>query len=105
MTEKIRVRIAPSPTGKLHIGNARTGLFNYLFARHYGGTFILRIDDTDTERSTPEAEKAIFDGLKWLGITWDEGPDIGGNYGPYKQTERFDTYKDALNRLLEDGHA
>lgn len=105
MTEKIRVRIAPSPTGKLHIGNARTGLFNYLFARHYGGTFILRIDDTDTERSTPEAEKAIFDGLKWLGITWDEGPDIGGNYGPYKQTERFDTYKEALDRLLEDGHA
>ncbi len=105
MTEKIRVRIAPSPTGKLHIGNARTGLFNYLFARHYGGTFVLRIDDTDEERSTKEAEDAIFEGFKWLGITWDEGPDIGGNYGPYKQTERAQTYKDALDELLEKGDA
>ncbi len=105
MSDKVRVRIAPSPTGKLHIGNARTGLFNFLYARRYGGTFILRIDDTDEERSTAESEQAIYDGLKWLGVTWDEGPDIGGPYPPYKQTERFQTYKDALGKMLEDGSA
>jgi len=101
----IRVRIAPSPTGNLHIGNARTGLFNYLYARHLGGTFILRIDDTDAERSTKEAEQAIYDGFKWLGIDWDEGPDKPGVCGSYRQTERMDTYKQALQHLLEKGDA
>lgn len=105
MSDEIRVRIAPSPTGKLHIGNARTGLFNYLFARNNGGKFILRIDDTDKQRSTEEAEQAIYDGFRWLGIEWDEGPSKGGNLGPYRQSERSDLYRSAIDRLLESGNA
>src|SRR6266545_4901269 len=88
--DKPRVRFAPSPTGYLHIGGARTALFNWLWARHHGGTFILRIEDTDQGRSTKEAEAAIFEGLRWLGLDWDEGPDIGGPHGPYFQMERLD---------------
>lgn len=101
----IRVRFAPSPTGYLHIGGARTALFNWLYARHFGGAFVLRIEDTDTLRSTPEAVNAILDGMKWLGIDWDEGPEKGGEYGPYFQMQRINGYKKYASRLLEDGNA
>lgn len=100
-TPNIRVRFAPSPTGNLHVGGAHTALFNWLFARHTGGKFILRVEDTDRERSTPEYEKNICDGLRWLGLTWDEGPDINGPYGPYRQTERLDIYERYLHILLQ----
>lgn len=103
--ELIRVRFAPSPTGYLHIGGARTALYNWLFARAKKGTFILRIEDTDRTRSTEEAVKAILDGLEWLGIDWDEGPDIGGDFGPYFQTERLDIYKEWAEKLLKEGKA
>ena len=83
---QLRVRFAPSPTGHLHVGNARTALFNWLLARGAGGTFILRIEDTDVERSTRASESAIHDDLRWLGLTWDEGPDVGGAHGPYRQS-------------------
>ena len=116
MTEEIRVRIAPSPSGNLHIGTARTALFNYLFAKRgkWGGKcegkcgeskYILRIEDTDLERSNPEYVQNIFDSLKALGLTWDEGPDVGGDYGPYNQSERFDIYPKYAQKLLESGHA
>ncbi len=101
----IRVRFAPSPTGYLHIGGARTALFNWLYARHYGGLFVLRIEDTDLLRSTPEAVNAILNGMKWLGLDWDEGPEIGGKYGPYFQTERLNLYAPFINRLLDSGEA
>jgi glutamyl-tRNA synthetase len=101
----VRVRFAPSPTGNLHIGGARTALFNWAYARRLGGKFILRIEDTDPERSTKEFELAILDGLHWLGIQWDEGPDIGGPYAPYHQTQRIDRHRAAAERLLADGHA
>jgi glutamyl-tRNA synthetase len=100
-----RVRFAPSPTGHLHIGGARTALFNYLFARRHSGTFILRVEDTDQERSTPESVQGILDSLRWLGLEWDEGPGIGGGEGPYFQSERKDIYRGELNRLLEEGKA
>lgn len=103
--QPVRTRFAPSPTGYLHIGGARTALFNWLYARRQKGTFILRIEDTDRERSTPESVKAILDGLKWLGIDWDEGPEVGGNYGPYFQTERMATYKETTDRLISEGKA
>ncbi|HEX4351515.1 MAG TPA: glutamate--tRNA ligase [Polyangiales bacterium] len=99
MTE-IRVRFAPSPTGYLHIGGARTALYNWLWARKQGGKFILRIEDTDRERSTQQSVQAIFDSLRWLGLDWDEGPDVGGAYGPYFQTERLDTYREFVTRLI-----
>jgi glutamyl/glutaminyl-tRNA synthetase len=102
---QIRTRIAPSPTGFLHIGTARTALFNFLFAKKYKGTFILRIEDTDPERSKPEFEKDIIENLRWLGIEPDEGPDIGGEYGPYRQSERRKIYKKYLEKLLEEGKA
>ncbi len=101
----IRVRMAPSPTGSLHIGTARTTLFVWLFARSHGGTFILRIEDTDKERSKKEYEKNILDGLCWLGLDWDEGPDIGGEFGPYRQSERTTHYKKALQKLLKNDKA
>jgi len=101
----VRVRIAPSPTGNLHVGTARTSLFNELFARHHNGKFIVRIEDTDKERSKPEYEQAILEGLTWLGVTWDEGPDIGGEYGPYRQSERTESYTQALQQLLDTGKA
>ncbi len=102
---KPRVRFAPSPTGHLHIGGARTALFNYLFARHTGGVFILRVEDTDQERSTSEAVRHIIDGMQWLGLGWDEGPEIGGPHGPYFQTERLDIYREHAERLLGEGKA
>jgi glutamyl-tRNA synthetase len=103
--DKPRVRFAPSPTGYLHIGGARTALFNWLWARRTGGTFILRIEDTDQGRSTKEAETAIFDGLRWLGLDWDEGPEVGGPNGPYFQMERLDLYEEHAERLIREGKA
>jgi glutamyl-tRNA synthetase/nondiscriminating glutamyl-tRNA synthetase len=101
----MRVRFAPSPTGHLHVGNARTALFNWLLARGSGGTFILRIEDTDVERSTRDAEAAIHDDLRWLGLAWDEGPDVGGPKGPYRQSERLTIYREHADRLLASGAA
>jgi len=102
---EIRVRLAPSPTGHLHIGSARTALFNYLFAKKHQGSFILRIEDTDQERSTVEFEKNIMDGLRWLGLDWSEGPDINGEYGPYRQSERKGVYAKYLKKLLDENKA
>lgn len=99
--ETIRVRIAPSPTGKLHIGTARTALFNYLFARRSEGKFIVRVEDTDGERSTDEYARDILDGLLWLGLEWDEGPEVGGPFGPYYQKERLGLYQPFIDQLLE----
>ena len=98
----MRVRFAPSPTGHLHVGNARTALFNWLLARGQGGTFILRIEDTDLERSTKESEQAILDDLRWMGLQWDEGVEVGGDYGPYRQTERLQNYTDHADRLIAE---
>lgn len=102
---RVRVRFAPSPTGHLHVGGARTVLFNWLFARHHGGTFVLRIEDTDVERSTEASVDAIIDSIRWLGLDWDEGPIVGGRYGPYFQSERLETYREYADRLLSTGHA
>uniref|UniRef100_A0A7C5Z4D9 Glutamate--tRNA ligase n=1 Tax=Caldicellulosiruptor owensensis TaxID=55205 RepID=A0A7C5Z4D9_9FIRM len=102
---EVRTRFAPSPTGHLHIGGARTALFNYLFARRYGGKFILRIEDTDLERSSIESEKVIIESLRWLGIEWDEGVEVGGPHGPYRATERVDIYKKYVDVLFEKGYA
>ncbi|KAI3938081.1 hypothetical protein MKW98_018637 [Papaver atlanticum] len=102
---EVRVRFAPSPTGNLHVGGARTALFNYLFARSKGGKFVLRIEDTDLERSTKESEEAVLRDLVWLGLEWDEGPGAGGEYGPYRQSERNDMYKEYAENLLKSGHA
>jgi len=101
----VRVRFAPSPTGYLHIGGARTALFNWLFARQNGGTFVLRVEDTDKERSTPEATQAILDGMRFLGLDWDEGPEVGGDSGPYYQSERADLHAELVERLLAEGKA
>jgi len=101
----VRLRFAPSPTGHLHVGNARTALFNWLLARGRHGTFVLRIEDTDTERSTRESEQSILEDLKWLGLDWDEGPDVGGSMGPYRQTERMDRYDAVLQEWLATGVA
>ena len=103
--QKIRVRYAPSPTGHLHIGNARTALFNYLFARHNNGTFVIRIEDTDTKRNVQDGEKSQLDNLKWLGIDWDEGPDKPGDFGPYRQSERREIYQPLIQELLDKGIA
>ncbi|MBU1026107.1 MAG: glutamate--tRNA ligase [Candidatus Margulisbacteria bacterium] len=105
MVKKIRVRIAPSPTGSPHVGTAYTALFNYIFAKKHKGEFILRIEDTDRERSTLEANRAILQGLDWLGIDWDEGPNIDGPYGPYYQTERLKIHQDYAQQLLKEGKA
>ena len=104
MSSEVRVRFAPSPTGYLHIGGARTALFNWLFARHHGGKLILRIEDTDTKRNTEEAAAAIYEGLKWLEINWDEGPHVGGNFGPYFQSQRTEIYERHLKKLQDGGH-
>jgi glutamyl-tRNA synthetase len=101
----VRVRFAPSPTGYLHVGGARTALFNWLFARRHGGTFVLRIEDTDVERSSDEMVTGILDGLRWLGIDWDEGPEVGGPYGPYFQSERLARYREMAETLVTRGHA
>lgn len=100
---KVRVRFAPSPTGFFHIGSARTALFNWLYARHTEGCFILRIEDTDKARNTPEALRVLLDGMRWLGLDWDEGPEVGGDYGPYFQSERQAVYDDYLQRLVDAG--
>ena len=102
---QVRVRFAPSPTGDFHIGSARTALFNWLYARHTSGVFILRIEDTDRERNTPEALRLLLDGMRWLGLNWDEGPEVGGEHGPYFQSERGDIYKEHLEKLREAGRA
>ncbi|HVF70589.1 MAG TPA: glutamate--tRNA ligase family protein, partial [Chthoniobacterales bacterium] len=99
MTSPVRVRFAPSPTGYLHIGGARTALFNWLYAKHTGGAFVLRVEDTDRARNTNEAAQAIYDGLRWLGLDWDEGPQAGGDLGPYFQSEREHIYVTYLDRL------
>jgi len=101
----VRVRFAPSPTGSLHIGGLRTALFNWLFARHYGGAFILRIEDTDQKRFDPTALKTLQEALRWAGLQWDEGPEVGGSYGPYIQSERLDHYQEWANWLVEHGKA
>lgn len=102
---KVRTRIAPSPTGDPHVGTAYIALFNLCFAKQHGGKFILRIEDTDQTRSTPESEQAILDSLRWLGLDWDEGPDVGGDYGPYRQSERKDSYKAYAEQLINEGKA
>ncbi|WP_400164688.1 glutamate--tRNA ligase [Brevibacillus sp. TJ4] len=105
MAKAIRTRYAPSPTGHLHIGGARTALFNYLFAKHHGGSFIVRIEDTDQTRNKENADEEQMKNLKWLGIEWEEGTDIGGEYGPYRQTERLDIYRKYIDQLLAEGKA
>lgn len=101
----MRVRFAPSPTGFLHIGNARTAILNYLIAKKYNAKLILRVEDTDTERSSKESEQSIYEDLKWLGLEWNEGPDLGGDFGPYRQSERFDIYKKYTDKLLAEEKA
>ena len=105
MASNVRVRFAPSPTGKLHIGGARTAIYNWAFARANDGAFILRIDDTDPTRSTEENTQIILRAMRWLGLDWDEGPEVGGDFGPYSQTERLDLYKQTAKRLLAEGKA
>ena len=97
----VRVRMAPSPTGSPHVGLARTALYNWAFARRHGGTFVFRIEDTDKERNTTESYDSLLDLMHWLGLTWDEGPEVGGPYAPYRQSERSDLYADVLARLRE----
>src|ERR1700761_3893142 len=100
----LRTRFAPSPTGFLHIGGVRTALFNWLLARHHGGQFILRIDDTDQQRHVEDAGRRILDGFRWIGIDWDEGPEVGGPAGPYYQSQRTELYRQAAKRLVQSGH-
>ena len=104
-TSPVRVRFAPSPTGQLHVGNARTALFNWLFARQSGGVMVLRIEDTDVERSESRYETQLLDDLKWLGLDWDEGPDVGGPYAPYRQSDRLGIYREHAERLVSEGKA
>src|SRR6202020_2879714 len=101
----VRVRIAPSPTGDPHVGTAYIGLINYLFARQRAGKFVLRIEDTDRARFVATSEQEIFNSLRWLGLTWDEGPDVGGPYGPYRQSERSEIYREHCDLLLANGTA
>ena len=101
----VRVRTAPSPTGSIHVGNARAALFNWLFARHHDGVFILRIDDTDGERSTLDFETEILDSLNWLGLDWDEGVGVGGPHGTYRQSDRYNRYREVAEGLVESGAA
>jgi len=105
MNNPVRVRYAPSPTGYPHVGNIRTALFNWLFARHYGGSFIVRIEDTDVTRKVEGAVKAVLDGLRWLGLDWDEGPEVGGKYGPYFQSQRLEKYLETAQRLVAQDNA
>ena len=103
-TSKVRVRMAPSPTGSPHVGLARTALYNWAFARHHGGTFVFRIEDTDAARNTEESYHSLIEVMRWLGLDWDEGPEVGGPYGPYRQSERSDIYRDVLARLRAAGY-
>ena len=104
-SEAVRVRFCPSPTGTPHVGLVRTALFNFAQARHDGGTFVFRIEDTDSSRDSEESYEAILDALRWLGLDWDEGPEVGGPYGPYRQSERRELHADVVARLLEAGEA
>ena len=99
----VRVRFCPSPTGSPHVGLARTALFNWAFARHHGGTFVFRIEDTDAARDSVESYDTILEVMRWLGFDWDEGPEVGGDFGPYRQSERFDTYAEVADKLLAAG--
>src|SRR5215831_4908531 len=101
----MRLRFAPSPTGQLHVGNARTALFNWLLAKGQGGVFILRIEDTDVERSTTESDRSVLEDLRWLGLEWSEGVEVGGDKGPYRQSERVEVYRAHAQQLLDRGHA
>ncbi|EMO78296.1 tRNA ligase class I, catalytic domain protein [Leptospira kirschneri str. 200801925] len=101
-SKEVRTRFAPSPSGFLHVGGARTALFNYLYAKSQGGKFILRIEDTDQNRSTEDSFKIILESLKWLGVHWDEGPEVGGEYGPYIQSQRLNIYKEYTEKLLKE---
>src|SRR6201999_1287444 len=101
----VRVRIAPSPTGDPHVGTAYIALFNYVFARQQGGKFVLRIEDTDQARARSASEQLIFDALHWVGLTWDEGPDVGGPFAPYRQSERGEIYREHTQMLLDRGEA
>ncbi|HSV38414.1 MAG TPA: glutamate--tRNA ligase [Nocardioidaceae bacterium] len=105
MTDAVRVRFCPSPTGSPHVGLARTALFNWAFAKHHGGTFVFRIEDTDAARDSEESYETLLEVLRWLGFHWDEGPEVGGPFAPYRQSERFDRYADVAAKLLESGHA
>ena len=105
LDQTVRVRFAPSPTGTLHIGSARTALYNFLFVRHHGGSFVLRVDDTDAARSDAALEASIMADLRWLGLAWDEGPDVGGPSGPYRQSERLERHIAAADELLASGQA
>ncbi len=105
MEKEIKVRFAPRPTGPFHIGGARSALFNWLVARHTGGKFLVRIEDTDLNRSTKESEENIKESLRWLGLNWDEGIDVGGENGPYRQTERLNIYQKEIQRLIREGKA
>src|SRR5262249_42996839 len=101
----VRVRFAPSPTGWLHVGGARTAYFNWLFARQRDGRFIIRVEDTDVARNDPKAEQGVLDDLRWLGLDWDEGPDVGGSQGPYRQSERLPHYREEAEFLVSNGAA
>src|SRR3712207_181968 len=101
----VRTRVAPSPTGDPHVGTAYVALMNYCFAKKHGGQFLLRIEDTDRQRSSAASEAVILEALRWLGLTWDEGPDVGGPHGPYRQSERTELYREHVDRLLAEGHA
>lgn len=101
----VRVRFCPSPTGNLHVGNVRTALFNWAYARHTGGTFVFRVEDTDASRDSEQSYAGLLDALRWLGLDWDEGPEVGGSFGPYRQSERSDIYTDVARKLVESGHA
>ncbi|MBA2417888.1 MAG: glutamate--tRNA ligase, partial [Nocardioidaceae bacterium] len=101
----MRVRFCPSPTGNLHVGNVRTALFNWAYARHTGGTFVFRVEDTDAARDSEGSYAGLLDSLRWLGLHWDEGPEVGGEHGPYRQSERMAIYADVAARLLDGGHA
>ena len=103
--DRVRVRVAPSPTGPPHVGTAYIALFDYAFSRARGGQFVLRIEDTDRERSTRESEEALLESLRWVGLQWDEGPDVGGPYAPYRQSERSELYRQHAERLLDTGAA
>jgi len=105
LDNSVRVRVAPSPTGLLHVGVTRTAIFNWLLARHYGGKFVLRIEDTDRKRCRAEYEENILEALRWLGLDWDEGPEVGGDFGPYIQSQRVELYREYAQRLIESGHA
>ena len=105
MAGAVRCRFAPAPSGSIHVGNARSALFSWLFARHSGGSFVLRVEDTDASRVTEEAYHGVLDSLRWLGLDWDEGPDVGGPHGPYRQSERTDIYRELVDRLIADGNA